>query len=404
MDPWLAGVCLSRVLSYATYMVYAACLAVVRPAWGVSAAQAALVSTAFNLAYAASLVVCSTLADRHGARRVVVWSAWVNAGAALLFGLGARSYASTLALYTLVGLTQGGLYNPLIMLMAERYVPSERGRAVGWLISSTSLAYACSLVGAGLALSWGGYASAFLLAGALPSLGAAVLAWTLRSTPNQVRRDSHTPRPPPATTDRGDARRLVIGYTAHSWELLGMWTWMPAFLTAVLAGASGRGLDMAGRGAYLGAGLHLLGAVAAATMGHLSDVVGRRRTLVALAALGALLSFTMGWTVTWPLWAVVLVALAYSFAALGDSPVLSAALTEVVGFGGLGRVLALRSLLGFGAGAIAPWVFGLVLDACNPGLMTPTAWGWAFTVLGLGGVVATACAWQLGHDPGSSRD
>src|SRR3546814_18475438 len=31
---------------------------------------------------------------------------------------------------------------------------------------------------------------------------------------------------------------LTTGYTAHCWELLGMWAWMPAFLTFVLAATS----------------------------------------------------------------------------------------------------------------------------------------------------------------------
>src|SRR3546814_1195555 len=35
-----------------------------------------------------------------------------------------------------------------------------------------------------------------------------------------------------------DSVLLTTGYTAHCWELLGMWAWMPAFLTFVLAGTS----------------------------------------------------------------------------------------------------------------------------------------------------------------------
>jgi hypothetical protein len=80
-----------------------------------------------------------------------------------------------------------------------------------------------------------------------------------------------------------DALRLIVGYTAHSWELIGMWAWMPAFFTAVLAGTQGHAIDVAERGAYVGAGLHLLGAVAAMTMGRLSDALGRRRVLAGLA-------------------------------------------------------------------------------------------------------------------------
>jgi MFS family permease len=86
---------------------------------------------------------------------------------------------------------------------------------------------------------------------------------------------------------------------------------------------------------------------------------------------------------------VVLVGLVYGFSALGDSPVYSTGLTEVVEPSRLGGALAVRSLLGFGAGAVAPLVFGLVLDLT--GGESPSAdgrmWGWAFAVLGIGGLL-----------------
>ena len=49
---------------------------------------------------------------------------------------------------------------------------------------------------------------------------------------------------------------------------------------------------------------------------------------------------------------------------------------------------ALRSLLGSGAGAIAPLAFGAVLDATNEPGMLATTWGWAFVTLGRGGLAA----------------
>jgi hypothetical protein len=57
----------------------------------------------------------------------------------------------------------------------------------------------------------------------------------------------------------------------------------------------------------------------------------------------------------------------------------------------------LRALLGFTAGAIAPIVFGMVLDATNPAGAAPQVWGWAFMTLGCGGVGAAWCAWRLGR-------
>jgi MFS family permease len=72
--------------------------------------------------------------------------------------------------------------------------------------------------------------------------------------------------------------------------------------------------------------------------------------------------------------------------------VLSTALTESVEPSHLGSILAIRALLGFSAGGIAPIAFGAVLDLTNAPDIAPETWGWAFMVLGLGGVTATVCA------------
>ena len=61
----------------------------------------------------------------------------------------------------------------------------------------------------------------------------------------------------------------------------------------------------------------------------------------------------------------------------------------------LGSGLALRSLLGFGNGALAPLALGVVLDATNPAGVTSMTWGWAFVTLGLGAAAAAWCAWGL---------
>ena len=95
---------------------------------------------------------------------------------------------------------------------------------------------------------------------------------------------------------------------------------------------------------------------------------------------------------------VIGIALLYGFSALGDSPVLSAALTEVVSPSYLGAAFGLRSLLGFGAGAISPLAFGVVLDWTNPLRSAESyyvTWGWAFSVFGLAGFGAVWAAYKL---------
>src|SRR2546430_3660526 len=111
-----------------------------------SATAAGSIATGFQLGYAVSLLFFSSLADRVGARRVFLGSAWLSAVSALAWALWARSYVSGLVLYTLVALSQGGSYTTAIMLLADRYPAERRGAAVGWLIASSSAGYALSLL------------------------------------------------------------------------------------------------------------------------------------------------------------------------------------------------------------------------------------------------------------------
>jgi MFS family permease len=129
-------------------------------------------------------------------------------------------------------------------------------------------------------------------------------------------------------------------------------------------------------------------------MGHLSDVLGRRAVLLALAAAGGLLSLTLGWLVSWPVPILMVLILIYGFVAIGDSPVLSTALTEAVTPSYLGSALAFRSLLGFSAGAISPTAFGFVLDLAGQ-KNSASAWGPAFMVLAIGGLGAAWYAWRF---------
>jgi MFS family permease len=398
LDGWLLAVCASRTFMTSMFMTYAATLPVLRAEWGMTATRAGSVSTGFQLGYAVSLVVFSALADRVGARRVFLGSAWLSAVSALLFAAFARSYLTGLVLYTLVALSQGGTYTTAIMLFADRYPPTRRGAAVGWLIASSSAGYALSLVISGAAVAWGGYRLAFLVCALGPMIGV-VIAWlVLRTTPNVVHPPRAGARFGTAVLRNRPAIRLILGYTFHSWELLGMWAWTPAFVAAVFA-VSGEGAIRAVElASYVSAGFHVMGLVASSSMGRLSDALGRRIVLLGLAATSAGCSLVFGWLIGLPVAIVFAVGAAYGFTALGDSPVLSTALTEAVGASHLGAALALRSFMGFGAGAIAPIVFGRVLDLTNPPGAFPTAWGWAFVALGAGGLAAAGCARGLAPD------
>lgn len=396
VDGWTAVVCFARIFLFANFMTVAAVIPLITADWRISAAQAGAIATAFTVSYAVSLFLFGWAADHIGAKRAVAVSAVAGALASAAFGLFARDWTTTLLLYGLVGLAQGGIYTPLIMLFADRSGPDRRGTAMGWLIASTSIGYAFSLAASGLAIGIGGYRAAFLVTGLLPAIGAAILLLAIRGLPNRVHSRAAGPGLAGALWHNREARLLTVGYTAHTWELLGSWTWMPTFLALGFALSGSALVEASEKSAWLTASMHLLGASAAFSMGALSDRLGRRTVLVGAAAAATALSFALGWLVAMPAILLGALGLAHAFLTIGDSPVLTTAITEVVEPGYLGSVLAVRSLVGFGAGAVAPLAAGLVLDAASGTAGGPAlAWGLTFALLGLGGAGATLSAMAL---------
>ncbi|WP_436640404.1 MFS transporter [Microbaculum sp. FT89] len=391
----IVGLCVARVFLFATFMTVAAAIPLLKSEWDLTATAAGAIVTSFTVGYAVSLFIFAWATDHYGAKRMAIVSAIAAAATSLLFGLVARDWWSAFLLYGLVGLAQGGVYTPLIVLFADEAPPQARGNAMGWLIGSTSVGYATSLGAVGLGIAIGGWRMGFILSSLLPMIGAVLLIAFLRPIENRVHERGVDMRASDQLLRNREAGLLVAGYTAHSWELLGMWAWIPAFLAASFALAGAAAASATISGAYLSGFLHLFGATAAFTMGRLSDRAGRKPVLVGLAFAGAVLSFVIGWMVSAPPVLLIPVALAYAFVCLGDSPVLSTAVAEAVRPGYLGAVLAWRSLLGFGAGAIAPIAFGAVIDATNAPGGTPTVWGPAFIMLGIGGAIATVCALAL---------
>jgi MFS family permease len=223
-------------------------------------------------------------------------------------------------------------------------------------------------------------------------LGAVIATVSLRGTPNVVHRAEVGLRFTGEVLHNSAAMRLIVGYTFHNWELWGMFTWAPAFMGAVVAASGTGSLRAVQIGAQISATFHLVGLLASSSMGRLADRLGSRTLLLVLAGASTVCSLAFGWLIHWPLVIVVVVGVLYGFTAVGDSPVLSSALTQVVTPSYLGAALALRALLGWGASSVAPLVFGAVLDATNGSGATPTVWGWAFSSLAIAGCGAIFCA------------
>lgn len=393
---WIALFCLARCGFALIFVAYSAALGLLKQEWGLSSAQAGLIQSAWHVGYLVSLFVIGFLADRYGAKRTYLATSVAACASGLAFALFADGFTSALLLHGLAGLCSGGSYTPGMTLVAERFPAVRRGRVMGFYLAAASFGYALSLWLSSALIVTSGWRSA-LLACALGPVAASLLsAWVLRHTRNVVHAGGYkNPLHALAEVWRNKPAMLAVwAYVFHSWELLGMWAWMPTYLGAVLAHGGGGGAGVAGLGIAFAALTYLLSTAGSIGGGVLSDRWGRTAVILLMSLASLVCSFSFGWMIAAPIWLVVAMGVAYNLTAIGDSSIYSTAMTELVPAHCMGAAWALRSVLGFGFGAIAPWVFGLVLDFGQGagGARADAAWGWAWTALGIGamfGPIAT---------------
>jgi len=161
---------------------------------------------------------------------------------------------------------------------------------------------------------------------------------------------------------------------------------------------AGYGLHAAtAAGASFAGAAILTGAVATASVGALSDRVGRSLTIIMVTGVSLIFMLSMGLVLGAPMILAVSVAIIMAVAANVDSAMISTTLTENVPSRYLGRSLAMYSFCGFSAGTLSPMLLGAALDYLNRasasgGAAVPVRWEGAFGVLALGSAVALASA------------
>ena len=357
---WLTWLCLSRMSFGFIFMAYSGALPVVMQDWAMSAGQAGLIHSGWQVGYLLSLFAVGFLSDRLGAKRTFLMTSVAACISAWVFATFANGFLSGLLFFSLTGLCSGGSIRRAA-LIAERFPPQRRGGAMGWYLAASSAGYALSLLLGSQLIADFGWRWGFFAAASGPVIGAVIAFRVLRTTPNVVLH-RHAGRRWVATLRevwRNRPAMLAIwSYAFHAWELLGLWAWLPTYLAAAVAMHYGPseavtlGLMLSG----LSFATNTLGSVAA---GRLSDRLGRTSIMLALSLTSIACSLVFGWLVMAPLWIVTAVAIGYNLTALGDSSVYSTALTELVPQRLLGVAYSLRSALGFGMGAISPLVLEL---------------------------------------------
>ena len=402
---WLLTLCLVQLFIMMVFINYSAVLPVLKDEWNMNNTMAGSILSVYQLGYIASGVILSALTDRLNTRNIFIASALWSATANLLFALYAHNYTSAMILRALTGIGMGGTYMPGIKLVAERFSPNERGRAIGIFVGSLMLGASLSLAVTGWLSAAFGWRIAFLVCSAFVYVGAGVSVLVFRGY-----RPTFHPKQKKSlaaeTLGNRSALLMILGYASHMWEMYGMRGWIAPFFTASLISYGMARGAASGWAATAAAFVIGIGALGTALTGSLSDRLGRTRTISVVMAASACCSFGFGWLINCHPAVAIGFGLVYGFLVSAESPVFSTALTELVTPAYLGAAMGMQSLIGYALGMISPTLFGWALDLTHnwrPLGSFSVDWGIAFATAGLGGVAGPIFMYLLRRLPESEK-
>lgn len=397
--------CCCQCFIMLVFINYSAVLPILRHEWDMSNTQAGMIFSVYQLGYIASGVILSTLTDRISTKRIFITAALWSAAGNLLFALYADNFQSGLVLRALTGIGMGGTYMPGLKLVAERFDPTIRGKAIGIYVGSLVLGASLSLAVTGWLTDLFGWRIAFLVC------SAGVFTGALISIPI-----FHGYKPAPRTPSKSGysgevlknrpALLMILAYGAHMWEMYGMRSWLAPFFTSALIGWGVETGRATGYAATIAAVMIGIGAFSTAITGTLSDRFGRTATISMVMLSSALLSLSFGWLINTNIWLTLAAGLVYGYLVVAESPVFSTGLTELVVPGYLGAAMGLQSLIGYSMGMISPTVFGWVLDTFRDWQPLPGIdgqWGLAFASVGIGALAGPIFMWMLRRSPESLK-
>jgi MFS family permease len=357
---WLAlwAAMLGFLLDAMDVVLYLFALQTIRAEFGLSLAQAGLVTTFTMVASAAGGIACGIVADRIGRRRTLIYTillySLASGGSATATGLG-----TLLFWRALVGIGLGGEWSAGSVLVAESWPAEHRAKAISFMQSGWALGYLLAAAISAVVLPAYGWRALFLV-GVLP----AFLTVAIR------RRVSE-----PALWRPGSAgglgaifapalrRRTLIATSVATSVLIAYWglfSWLPGFLSASLE-TGGAGLSL------VRSSLWLIVIQAGAYAGYLSfgvlaDRWGRKPAFAFYVGIAAILTPVFGLLPQWRpqdaeqwMWAL---APAIGFFGTGYFSLFGAMLAELFPTAVRGAAQGFSYNLGRGISALAPFVIG----------------------------------------------
>lgn len=352
----LAAFSVAHFAHHVTNSLLSALLPFIRDAFGLSYLESGFAVTAYTISSGVTNAPWGILADRVGARRIIVWGL-VLIGVSSIAISGSANYWQLLLALMVMGVASGTYHAPASAIIAETFSRTRRGLAMGTHTTAGHLSFFAAPFLAGTLAAAGSWRTPYLVFAAAP-IACALLLWRVAPAGTRAagRHDWLA-----TFSEIGAVARKIGGLVSLSIVFQVLLSAALAFLSLYFVDA--RGISPGIAAALFGVP-QLAGLVGAPLAGTLSDRFGRRVVLL------------LGLAITGPAsWALVTVPnelLVLPLLALGLSLSVRATTTEVLIVDNTpperrSTVLGTYYLVNQPVGGVAAPVFGLIAGAAGIG-------------------------------------
>lgn len=351
---------LTSILTMLNSASFPALVPVLQEQWGLSNAEAGLISGIFYGGYICAVPFTVSLTDHVDAKRIYLLALLVTAAAGLAFALFAQGFWSALLARGLAGAGMAGTYMPGLRLITDRTAPERQARWIALYTATYGLGTSVSYVATIEFAAHVGWQGALLLGAA----GALVSVLMILPVPRHSHANLSGPVRLPdmrPVLKNASALRYIALYGLHNWELFAFQSWIVAYLT--WCGVQGQaGPDWLKWVSWITA-LFLVASMAASIgCAEIATRVGRPRLIGTVMGLALVLSIAAGAGAYWPLWVTVAACLLFSMLTMADSAAITTGAMFAAPEGQRGITMAVHSIVGFSGGLLGPLAVGVVLD------------------------------------------
>lgn len=348
--------------------------------WSLTDGGAGLISGVYFVGYIVAVPLLSALTDRIDPRRIYVASLLCGALTALGFALLANGAPSACLWRFLQGAAFGGAHMPGMRALSDAVPAPKQMRSIAVYTATFTVGVSLSYALSGLLAAAFGWRFGLALLAAGP-LAAAAIGWGVLpplprpALPGAALQESRwLPALGPILRNR-EALLYVCAYGLHNGEVSAIRAWMVALLVFA-ADRAGR-TELAAYATLVATIANLCGTPLIVAVNELAARRDRQAVIAATMVVSALAGLVFAAAAALSPVAAGLAAILCVATATADAGTINAGLVGASEPERRGVFLGVQALSGFGASAVTPILFGLVLDFAGGG-RSEAAWIVAF--------------------------